>query len=82
MDTWIAFARGPLFRIALAVCLLGLAYRVGNTLWQIRRSHRQAGDKRLDTATVAHADSGQAADFLDAMWFAWFAYYPHTRMLA
>jgi nitrate reductase gamma subunit len=55
MDTWIAFARGPLFRMALAVCLLGLAYRVGNTLWQIRRSHRQAGDKRLDTGTVVKA---------------------------
>ncbi|MHC4816065.1 MAG: hypothetical protein ACYTFN_23625, partial [Planctomycetota bacterium] len=55
MDTWISFARGPLFRMALAVCLLGLAYRVGNTLWQIRRSHRQAGDKRLDTGTVVKA---------------------------
>jgi nitrate reductase gamma subunit len=55
MDTWIDFARGPLFRVALAVCALGLAYRVGNTLWQIRRSHRQAGDKRLDTGTVIKA---------------------------
>jgi len=55
IDTWIAFARGPLFRVALAVCLLGLVYRVGNTLWQIRSSHRQAGDKRLDTSTVFKA---------------------------
>jgi nitrate reductase gamma subunit len=55
MDTWIALARGPLFRVALAVCLLGLAYRVGNTLWQIRRSYRQSGDKRLDKSTVLKA---------------------------
>ena len=48
MDGWIAFARGPLFRVALTVCLLGLVYRVGNALWQIRRAYRQAADKRLD----------------------------------
>ena len=28
MDHWIELARGPLFRIALTACLLGLAYRV------------------------------------------------------
>ena len=55
MDTWIALARGPLFRIALVVCLLGLVYRVGNTLWQIHRSHQQSGDKRLDKKTVLKA---------------------------
>jgi nitrate reductase gamma subunit len=55
MDTWIALARGPLFRISLVVCLLGLAYRVGNTLWQIHRSHRRSGDKRLDKKTVLKA---------------------------
>lgn len=55
MDTWIAFARGPLFRISLVVCLLGLAYRVGNTLWQIHRSHQRSGDKRLDKKTVLKA---------------------------
>ena len=55
MDAWIDFARGPLFRIALTVCLLGLAYRVGNTLWQIVRAHRQSGDKQLDRWTVLKA---------------------------
>ncbi|MHC4716261.1 MAG: hypothetical protein ACYS5V_04775 [Planctomycetota bacterium] len=55
MDAWIAFARGPLFRVALAICLLGLAYRFGNTLWQIHRSHRQSGDKRLEKKAVFKA---------------------------
>ena len=27
MDTWIALARGPLFRVSLAICVLGLTYR-------------------------------------------------------
>jgi len=48
MDASIALLRGPLFRIALAACLLGLAYHLGNALWQIRRSCRQAGDRRFD----------------------------------
>jgi nitrate reductase gamma subunit len=52
MDAWIAFARGPLFRVAAAVCLLGLAYRIGNALWQVRRAYRQAADKRLDGGGV------------------------------
>jgi nitrate reductase gamma subunit len=55
MDAWIALARGPLFRVALTVCLLGLAYRLGNTLWQIHRSHRQSGDKRLEKKAVFKA---------------------------
>jgi nitrate reductase gamma subunit len=55
MDSWITFARGHLFRVALAVCLLGLAYRLGNALWQIHRAHRRAGDKRLDKNTVLKA---------------------------
>ena len=55
MDAWIALARGPLFRVALTVCLLGLAYRLGNTLWQIHRSHRQSGDKRLEKKVVFKA---------------------------
>jgi hypothetical protein len=38
-------------------------------------------DHALDTARVVHADSGRPADFLDAMWFAWHAFYPNTRVL-
>ncbi len=30
MDAWIDLARGPLFRISLAVCVLGLGYRLGD----------------------------------------------------
>lgn len=55
MDTWIALARGPLFRISLAVCLLGLAYRFGVTAWQIGAAHRRAGDKRLPHASIWRA---------------------------
>jgi nitrate reductase gamma subunit len=45
METWIALARGPMFRVALAVCILGLAYHVLNTLWMIRQSYERATDK-------------------------------------
>ena len=38
MDTWIDWASGPLFRISLAICLLGLVYRLGSSLGQIRSS--------------------------------------------
>lgn len=55
MDTWIALARGPLFRISLAICLLGLAYRFGSTIWQITAAHRRAGDRRLPKRTILKA---------------------------
>jgi nitrate reductase gamma subunit len=55
MDSWIALATGPLFRIALTVCLLGLAYRLGVVLWQIRRSHNRSGDKRLEKKALLWA---------------------------
>ncbi len=55
MDTWIALARGPLFRISLAICLLGLSYRLVVTLWQTVAAHRRAGDKRLPWAAIASA---------------------------
>jgi len=47
MDGWIELARGPLFRIALAACVLGLAYRLAASIWQIEASRRRAGDPRL-----------------------------------
>jgi nitrate reductase gamma subunit len=52
MDTWIDLARGPLFRVALAACLLGLAYHLGNTLWMLVQSHRRAADKELVVGQV------------------------------
>ena len=55
MDAWIAFSRGPLFRIALAICVLGLAYRFFNSLWQVRRAWNQAGDRRMDGGLVVRS---------------------------
>jgi nitrate reductase gamma subunit len=55
MDAWIALARGPMFRVALAACLLGLAYHLGNTLWMIRQSHRRSTDKDLSLGAVLAA---------------------------
>jgi hypothetical protein len=52
MDAWIALARGPLFRVALAACLLGLAYHLGNTLGMIVQSHRRSTDKDLALGDV------------------------------
>jgi nitrate reductase gamma subunit len=58
MDAWIALARGPLFRLALAMCLLGLAYHLLNTLWMLRQSHRRAADKELRLRSVLAAILG------------------------
>lgn len=38
-------------------------------------------DRRLDTARVMRRDNGHPADFLDAMWFAWYAFYPRTEVM-
>ncbi|XAS69712.1 DUF3179 domain-containing protein [Micrococcaceae bacterium Sec5.7] len=40
-------------------------------------------DNQLDTALVEQQVEGrwEAADYLDAMWFAWYAFYPHTEVL-
>lgn len=39
---------------------------------------------QLDTAAVEQrvGNRWEPADFLDAMWFAWYAFYPHTEVLA
>jgi nitrate reductase gamma subunit len=52
MDTWIELARGPLFRISLAICVLGLAYRLGVALWQLYTSWRRAGDRNIPLKAV------------------------------
>ena len=52
MDSLIALARGPLFRISLTICLLGLAYRFGTAIWQVFNSYRRAGDKNLPRRTI------------------------------
>jgi len=58
MDAWIDLARGPLFRIALAVLVLGLAYRFVTTLAYVVAAWRRAGDRRLPIADIATATLG------------------------
>lgn len=53
MDAWIDFAAGPLFRISLAVLVLGLIYRFVVLLGQVVTAWRQAGDRRLPVGTIA-----------------------------
>ena len=55
MDNWIAVARGPMFRVALAACVLGLAYHLANTLWMIYQSHQRSTDKDLPLRGVLAA---------------------------
>ena len=55
MDSLITLARGPLFQISLAVCVLGLAYRTGTTLFQLASAWRRAGDRDLPLAAVGRA---------------------------
>lgn len=58
MDGMIELARGPLFRIALAVCLLGLGYRLVVTVAQIAAAWYRAGDRRLPWRAVGSATLG------------------------
>ena len=55
MDTWIELARGPLFRIALAALIIGLAYRLGTSVSQVVLAWRRAGDRQLPVRTVVTA---------------------------
>ncbi len=52
MDTLIEFGRGPLFRFAVALAVLGLLRHVALSLWGARQVLRRAGDKRLDLGAV------------------------------
>lgn len=47
MEAWIDFASGSLFRIALAVVVLGLLYRIGVILTQIVAAYSRANNKDL-----------------------------------
>lgn len=55
MDAWIAFARGPLFRLSLAVCVLGLLYRAGIACYSLLSAWRKAGDRQLPLAAIGRA---------------------------
>jgi nitrate reductase gamma subunit len=52
MDTLIDFGRGPLFRFAVALALLGLARYVLLSAWGFREARRRAGDRRLALGQV------------------------------
>jgi nitrate reductase gamma subunit len=52
MDTLIEFGRGPLFRFAVALAVLGLLRHVALSIWGMRQILRHAGDKRLDLGAV------------------------------
>ena len=58
MDAWIELARGPLFRIAVAVMAVGLLYRFGVMVTQIVTAWRRAGDRRLPVRDIVVATLG------------------------
>lgn len=58
IEGWIELAGGPLFRIALGILILGLAYRFGVVLVQVVAAWRRAGDRQLPTAAIATATLG------------------------
>ena len=58
MDLWIETARGPLFRIALTIMLLGLGYRVVVVVSQIAIAWFRAADRRLPGKDIVAATLG------------------------
>jgi len=58
MDLWIETARGPLFRVALTIMILGLGYRVVVVVLQIATAWRRAADRRLPGMDIAAATLG------------------------
>jgi len=55
MDTWLEWARGPLFWFALAFMVLGLIRHMVLTVWEVGRVYYRAGDKNVPYAQVARA---------------------------
>jgi len=55
MEAWIDLARGPLFRISLAICVLGLGYRFVTTLSGIVAAWWRAGDRDVPLRAVTTA---------------------------
>jgi nitrate reductase gamma subunit len=52
MPTWLEIAKGPLFRFALVILVLGLARLVGLSIWGMVAAVRRAGDRRVPYAQV------------------------------
>jgi len=55
METWLEWARGPVFWAALTFMVLGLARRVTITAWEVARAWRRAGDKEIPSRRVLAA---------------------------
>lgn len=55
MDVWLEWARGPVFRFALAFMILGLIRHLALTVWEIGRAVQRAGDRRIPYAKLARA---------------------------
>ena len=58
MELWNETARGPLFRIALTIMILGLGYRVVVVVSQIAVAWLRAADRRLPGMDIAAATLG------------------------
>jgi nitrate reductase gamma subunit len=58
IESWIDLARGPLFRVSLAILVLGLAYRLAVAVGQVIAAWKRAGDRQLPTAAIASATLG------------------------
>jgi hypothetical protein len=55
IDLWLEWARGPIFRGALAFMILGLVRLAALTLLEIQRAFNRAGDKSIPYSAVAKA---------------------------
>jgi len=54
MAEWLAFARGPLFRLSFAVMVLGLARHLAVTVWGLIRAYQLSDDKNVSWRRAAH----------------------------
>ena len=53
MAEWLAFARGPLFRLSFAVMVFGLARHLAVTIWGLIRAYRLSDDKNVSWRRAA-----------------------------
>lgn len=47
MESWLGFARGPLFRLSFAIMILGLLRILFLDIWGAYKAYRKAGDKSM-----------------------------------
>ncbi len=55
MESWLEWARGPVFIFAFSFMVLGLIRHVGLTIWEVARAMHRAGDKTLPYRQVCIA---------------------------